>query len=68
MVLLQPLSCRRGVPQGLFAFHHRFEIPPHQADSRAVLHAPERHHAVFSNPGMSLEQPEIDDAKRVDPL
>jgi hypothetical protein len=45
MVLLQPLSCRRGVPQGLFAFHHRFEIPPHQADSRAVLHAPERHHA-----------------------
>jgi hypothetical protein len=23
---------------------------------------------VFSNPGMSLEQPEIDDAKRVDPL
>jgi hypothetical protein len=24
--------------------------------------------AVFSNPGMSLEQPEIDDAKRVDPL
>jgi hypothetical protein len=24
--------------------------------------------AVFSNPGMSLEQPEIDDAKRVDLL
>jgi hypothetical protein len=24
--------------------------------------------SVFSNPGMSLEQPEIDDAKRVDPL
>ncbi|MBK9359716.1 MAG: hypothetical protein IPM99_00675 [Rubrivivax sp.] len=24
--------------------------------------------AVFSNPGMSLERPEIDDAKRVDPL
>ena len=23
---------------------------------------------VFSNPGMSLERPEIDDAKRVDPL
>jgi hypothetical protein len=23
---------------------------------------------VFSNPGMSLEQPEIDDAKRVDLL
>jgi hypothetical protein len=24
--------------------------------------------SVFSNPGMSLERPEIDDAKRVDPL
>jgi len=23
---------------------------------------------VFSNPGMSLERPEIDDAKHVDPL
>jgi hypothetical protein len=23
---------------------------------------------VFSNPGMSLERPEIDEAKRVDPL
>jgi hypothetical protein len=27
-----------------------------------------QHVQVFSNPGMSLEQPEIDDAKRVDLL
>jgi hypothetical protein len=35
---------------------------------RAALALDRQGRAVFSNSGLSLEQPEIDEAKRVDPL
>jgi hypothetical protein len=37
-------------------------------DIRPLAAASAANGTVFSNPGMSLEQPEIDDAKRVDLL